>query len=293
MAWLASQPLLASFTSESHLALELPSEMCWRDSKACTRLTKSFQKQQQHSSPPQGPARLEGWANSNLGKFKEDQCKLLDLRRKNPARVKAGGGWAGENLCGSCWCPGASWAIQERADTRHGPSMHLGIGLTPSTLHSWDCGQIQCLVLGLPQYTTWTSWCMLSEGPPGWSGLEQFPVRMGWGMGCLSLGKRWLQRGWRRVAQFPHSNGTMLILLLCTPFLIKLHTKGCVIYQSLILTVLERRGLFTWMERQNISLPPGKWKSTAWGARGATVPYLNPWLLKLPHDGNLISTLHL
>lgn len=163
-----------------------------------------------------GP-RLEGGANSNLVKFKEDQCKLLDLWRKNPSRMEAGGGWAGKKLCGSFWCHGASWAIHKPADTRHGPSMYLGIGLTPSTLHSRDHGLIQCLVLGLPQYKTWTSWC---GEPPGWSGLKKFPVRRGWRMGCLSLGQRWLQGGWRRVTQFPHSNGTMLILLLCTPFLI-------------------------------------------------------------------------
>lgn len=47
-----------------------------------------------------------------------------------------------------------------------------------------------------------------------------------------------------------------------------------------------------WMERQDISLPPGKGKSTSWGATGATVPYLDPQLLKLPHDGKHTSTLH-
>lgn len=161
MVWLASQPLLASFTSESHLALELPSEMCWRDSKSCTRLAKSFQEQQQHSSPRQGPARLEGWANSNLVKFKEDQCKLLDLWRKNPARVEAGGGWAGEKLCGRN--SAGSLGHQELVDTGHGPSMHLGIGLTLSAPPSGGHGPIQCLVLGLPQYRMWTSWCM--RGP--------------------------------------------------------------------------------------------------------------------------------
>lgn len=111
--------------------------------------------------------------------------------------------------------------------------------------------------------------------------------------GCLSLGQRWLQGGWRRVTWFPHSNRTtMLILLLCTPFLIKLHTKGCVICQSLILKVLERRGHFMWMEREDISSPSGKGKNTAWGRTGVTVLYLDPWLLKQPHDGKHISILH-
>lgn len=112
-------------------------------------------------------------------------------------------------------------------------------------------------------------------------------------MGCLSLGQRWLQGGWGRVAQFPHSNGTtMLILLLYTPFLIKLHTKESLICQSFILTILERKDYFMCMERQDISPPPGKGKNTAWGAPGATVPYLDPWLLKLPHGGKYISMLH-
>lgn len=81
---------------------------------------------------------------------------------------------------------------------------------------------------------------MFGEGPP-W--LEQFPVRRGWGMGCLTLGQRWLQGGRRRVAQFPHSNGaTMLILPLCDPFVIKPHTKGCVICQNLILNSPREKG---------------------------------------------------
>lgn len=230
------------------------------------------------------------------GVSQQQSCEIQggSMQTPGPLREKPckGGGWGwlgwGAALC---WCPGELWTIQQPADTRQRPSMHLGIALTPSTLHS--CGQIQCLVLGLPQYKTRTGWFMLSEGPSGWSGLEQLPVRRGWGMGCLSLGQRRLQGDWRREAQFPLNNGTTtLILLLCTPFLIKPHTKGCVICQHFILTVLERRGDFMWMERQDISSLPGKGKSTAWGATGATVSYLDPWLLNLPHVGKCISVLH-
>lgn len=69
-----------------------------------------------------------------------------------------------------------------------------------------------------------------------------------------------------------HSNGTTtLILLLCTPFLIKLHTNGCVICQSFILTALERRGHLMWWKDRIFHVPlakgrvlPGEPQSLTW-----------------------------
>lgn len=57
------------------------------------------------------------------GPLKEKPCK--------------GGGWGWLGWGEALWESLVPWGIiQEPADTRHGPSMHLGIGLTPSTLHS-------------------------------------------------------------------------------------------------------------------------------------------------------------
>lgn len=149
---------------------------------------------------------------------------------------------------------------------------------------------IQCLVLGLPQYETWTSWCTFSEGAPRVLRAGAVPYEERLRNGLSKCGAEIAPGGLEKSSPVSHSNGTTtLILLLCTPFLIKLHTNGCVICQSFILTALERRGHLMWMERQDISRPPCKGKSTAWGA---TVPYLDPWLLKLPHGGRHISTLH-
>lgn len=68
---------------------------------------------------------------------------------------------AGEELSGMYWCPGASGAMQEPAGAE---SILTGVGLSSSTPHSRDHGEIQCLGLGSPPDKTWANWCELIKG---------------------------------------------------------------------------------------------------------------------------------
>lgn len=56
---------------------------------------------------------------------------------------------------------GGAGALEQAAGPR---SVLQGMGLSPSTLCTWDHGQIQGLVLGPPQYRRWTNWWEFSRG---------------------------------------------------------------------------------------------------------------------------------
>lgn len=215
MAWLASQSLFASFIS-----LELPSEMYWRDSKACTRLVKSFQEQQSTA------LHLRAWS----GWRDEPKAILWNSRRTNanlwtPARVWARDSWAG-----------GGQALQEvlepwAAVSCVGSSNTRAAGSHSPFIERWDDYPCLLCIHETWGYSTWF-WAPLNpncgqtrvtslRGPQAGQGWRSCPVRRGWGTGLAcrhgagglraapSTWGRWL----RRRGQASLSNETRALIL--------------------------------------------------------------------------------
>lgn len=98
----------------------------------------------------------------------------------NVARGRAGGGWAGEQLCGRRWCPGAPSSMQELAvpsQQDHGPSFK-----------GWDCPLLLSAHEAMARDSVWF-WAPVntrrgqtgasSARAPSQAGLEQLPCQEG------------------------------------------------------------------------------------------------------------------